>query len=67
MDQSESVLLAGVQLDVNKFEDVTLFSDDLIAFQAHKIVLCSASPVLRKLIFNNPHQHPLIYLKNFKA
>ena len=42
--------------------NVTLVSDDHIQFQAHKVVLGAASPVLRNILRDNPHSHPLIYL-----
>jgi hypothetical protein len=50
----------------NSFSDVTLVRDDLIQFQAHKCVLSASSPVLKKLLLNNPHSHPLIYLRGIK-
>jgi len=31
--------------------------------QAHKIILSACSPVLRTILKQNPHQHPLLYLK----
>ena len=43
--------------------DVTLVSDDQIQFQAHKFVLSAFSPVMKNLLLNNPHSHPLIYLR----
>jgi hypothetical protein len=43
--------------------DVTLVSDDQIHFKAHKFVLTACSPTLKHLLLNNPHSHPLIYLK----
>ena len=43
--------------------DVTLVSDDQIHFQAHKFVLGACSPVLKNLLLNNSHSHPLIYLR----
>ena len=46
--------------------DVTLVSDDQIQFQAHKFVLSACSPVLKNLLLNNPHSHPLIYLRGVK-
>ena len=48
------------------FSDVTLVCDDQTQLQAHKIVLSVCSPVLRKILLNNPHQHPLIYLRGVK-
>ena len=43
--------------------DVTLVSDDCTQFQAHKVVLGAASPLLRKILLDNPHHHPLVYLQ----
>jgi hypothetical protein len=48
------------------FSDVTLVCDDQTQLQAHKIVLGACSPVLRKILLNNHHQHPLIYLRGVK-
>ena len=45
------------------FSDVTLVSDDQKNFQAHRFVLSSFSPVLNKIFLNNPHPHPLVYLR----
>ena len=45
------------------FCDVTLVSDDHKPFLAHRYILCSFSPVLKNILFNNPHSHPLIYLR----
>ena len=45
------------------FCDVTLVSDDHKPFLAHRYILCSFSPVLKEILFNNPHSHPLIYLR----
>merc|ERR1712183_168857 len=45
------------------FCDVTLVSDDQKPFQAHIYVLSTFSPVLKNILFNNPHSHPLIYLR----
>ena len=50
----------------NSYSDVTLVSDDMIQFQAHKCVLSASSPVLKKLLLDNPHSHPLIYLRGVK-
>ena len=48
------------------FSDVTLVSDEQIPFQAHKFVLSACSPVMKDLLLNNPHSHPLIYLRGVK-
>ena len=48
-----------------KNSDVTLVCDDQTQFKAHKIVLSACSPVFKKIIDNNPSQHPLIYFTFF--
>ena len=52
--------------DDTDFLDVTLACDDGKSVQAHKIILSSASTVLKQIFTNHPHQHPLIYLKGIK-
>ena len=47
----------------NSYSDVTLVSDDKIPFLAHKYVLSASSPVLKTILLDNPHSHPLIYLR----
>merc|ERR1719186_1853655 len=44
------------------FTDVTLVCDDDKQIKAHKVILSSCSPLFRRILKNNPHQHPLIYL-----
>ena len=53
----------GDLMTKTKFTDVTLVSDDKAQFQAHKCVLSACSPVLQDLLLNNPHSHPMIYLR----
>ena len=48
------------------FADVTLVSDDHVQTKAHKVVLSACSPVLKTLLVNNPHSHPLLYLRGIK-
>ena len=48
------------------FADTTLVSEDQKQFQAHKVVLSACSPVLKNLLVNNPHSHPLLYLRGIK-
>merc|ERR1712183_1213029 len=48
------------------FADVTLVSDDQIQSPAHKVVISACSPVLKKLLINNPHSHPMLYLRGIK-
>merc|ERR1712129_256234 len=50
----------------SNYSDVTLVSDDMKQFQAHKIVLSAFSPVLKNMLHNNPHPNPLIYLRGLK-
>ena len=52
--------------DQGHFADVTLVSDDQIQTPAHKVVLSACSPVLKTLLINNPHSHPLLYLRGIK-
>ena len=47
----------------SSFSDVTLVSDDKILFRAHKYILASFSPALKSLLLDNPHHHPIIYLR----
>ena len=49
-----------------KHSDVTLVCDDQAQFKAHKIFLRACSPVFKKIIDNNPSQHPLIYLRGIQ-
>ena len=46
--------------------DVTLVCDELIPFQAHKIILSSCSTVLKCILLDNPHNHPLVFLPGVK-
>ena len=48
------------------YSDVTLVSDDKKEFQAHKYVLTASSPVLKHILLNNPHPHPIIFLRGVK-
>merc|ERR1712168_1352987 len=48
------------------FTDVTLVSDDQVQTKAHKVVLSACSPVLKSLLVNNTHSHPLLYLRGIK-
>jgi hypothetical protein len=42
--------------------DVTLVAENQ-QLKAHKLILSSCSPFFRNIFAENPHQHPLIYLK----
>ena len=50
----------------NENADVTLVSDDKVAFPAHKFILSACSPVFKDLLLKNPHPHPMIYLNGVK-
>ena len=44
------------------FFDVTIaFGNQQI--QAHKVILSACSPFFKAVLKQNPHQHPLLYLK----
>ena len=47
------------------FFDVTLACEDN-QIQAHKVILSACSPFFRNILRRNPHQHPLLYLKDVK-
>merc|ERR1711892_1379651 len=51
--------------DDKDFFDVTLACDD-DQIQAHKVILSACSPFFRNILRRNPHQHPLLYLRNVK-
>ena len=51
--------------DDKDFFDVTLACDDE-QIQAHKVILSACSPFFRNVLRRNPHQHPMLYLKNVK-
>ena len=46
----------------NNFADVTIVSEDLIDYKSHKFVLSACSPLMKEILMQNPHDHPLIYL-----
>ena len=45
-----------------EFLDVTLVCDD-DQVKAHKVILSAASPFFRQIFTQNPHNHPLLYLR----
>ena len=49
------------------FANVTLACEDGQQFSAHKVILASSSPVLKKLLLINFHPHPLIFLRGVKS
>ena len=48
------------------FADVTLACNDDKQIKAHKVILGGSSHFFRKILLNNPHQHPVIYLKGLQ-
>ena len=53
--------------DSKDFCDVTLVSVDNVQIEAHRVILAAASPFFMELLRNNPHSHPLIYMRGVKA
>ena len=49
------------------FTDITLVSDDHQHFEAHKIILGASSWFFSKVLKQNKHRHPLIYLRSVKG
>merc|ERR1711936_440346 len=48
------------------FADVTIVSDDGIQLTAHKVILSACSSVLRNMLVNNPHPHPMLLMRGIK-
>jgi len=59
---STSKAFQNLQGDEN-FADVTLVSGGGKQMKVHKVILSSCSPFFKNILIQNPHQHPLIYLK----
>jgi len=51
--------------DDKDFFDVSLVCDE-DQISAHKVILGACSPFFRDVLRRNPHQHPLLYLKNIR-
>jgi len=49
----------------NNLFDVTIVCEDS-QIQAHKLILSACSTFFRNILCHNPHQHPLLYLKDVK-
>ena len=49
------------------FSDVTLVTEDNYQIKTNKLVLSASSLFFRKILTENPHQQPLIYLKGIAA
>ena len=46
------------------FSDVTLACNNGEQMKVHKVILSSCSQFFKKILIQNPHQHPLLYLKD---
>ena len=53
-------------LSQSQFLDVTLVNDDR-EWGAHKLILSTVSPVLRRILDRGPQHHPLLYLRGAKS
>merc|ERR1712126_12920 len=52
---------------VNKIlTDVTLVCDDKVKIEAHRIILCAGSSMFKEMFLDNPHSHPILFLKGVK-
>ena len=49
------------------FSDVTLACEDGQQIEAHKVILSVSSPFFQKLLRQNKHPHPLIYMRGIKS
>lgn len=49
------------------FCDVTLASEGNHQIKAHRVILSASSPLLRDILRNNTHSHPLLYIRKIKA
>ena len=45
------------------FCDVTLVCEDNKQINVHKVIISACSPFFKRILLNNPHSKPLIYLK----
>ena len=68
-DQFQSWAAKSVRnlIDDQNFVDVTLVSDDMKQFKAHKIILISSSPFFETILASTAHPHPLLYLKGINS
>ena len=49
------------------FLNVTLAFDEGEPIEANRLMLCVCSPFFRRVLYNNYHSHPLMYLKGIKS
>jgi hypothetical protein len=53
-------------MNIEHFTDVTLATDDSKQIKAHKVILSACSSFFRRILHNNKHPHPLIYIKGVR-
>ena len=61
------VVDAQTKIKGNKFCDVTLVSEDNQKFEAHKVIISSASTIFWNMLVNEKHPNPLIFMRGVKA
>ena len=67
-DFQDNVKTAFQRLRGDKnFTDVTLACEDGKQFEAHKMIMASSSPFFQNLLTQNPHPHPLVYMRGMKS
>ena len=67
-DFKDNVNSAFVNLrDDRDFSDVTLACEDGQQVEAHKVILAASSPFFQKLLRQNKHPRPLIYMRGIKS
>ena len=49
------------------FTNVTLVTSDEKEISAHKVILASVSPPLRRILMKNPNKHPLIFFNSISS
>ena len=49
------------------FTDVTLACEDGQQVEAHKVILAASSPFFKKLLRENNHPHPLVYMRALES
>ena len=49
------------------FSDVTLACEDGQQVTAHKVILASSSPFFQRILRQNKHPHPLIFMRGVKS
>jgi len=65
-DFESNISVAFRELREDKdFFDITLSCGEE-QMQAHKVILAACSPFFRSVLKNNPHSHPLLYLKGVR-